>query len=719
MARVFIIDDEKGIRFTLREFLVDEGHDVVTAEDGKDALEKIKDKTFDVVVTDLILPDIHGVDLLRKIRMTQPDVQAIIITGEPNVETAVEAVRFNAFDYLYKPVTRQAICRVVQNAAEVKHLSDENKRLFEENERHRHALEDQVKERTQKLHYSEEMYRNLVELADDGICIVQKGVIKYANSCLCTMLGCPIDELLGRFYIDFIHSNHRHVVSNMLEKHLSGERNLGVVELELVRDDDSVVYAELSSSLVHHEGKEAELVIVRDISLRVMSDNALRESEERYRQLVINAPVGILSTDVRGDIVSLNPKLLKLLGSPSAHATRNINMLTFEPLVQAGISADFKRCLDTGESFVAENPYITKWGKRTHLRYHITPVKDAENQIAGIQAIVEDISRQKESELEQIRLEKQLRKIQNFKEIGNMAADVAHEFNNILTSIAGHTEILQISLETGDDVQGEIDEINRALRRAISLTRQLQSFNIRSSSENEDSIEINENLLAMKPALRSTLGSRCELEMELDPRPCHVAVDEGQFSQFLLNIAGTVAKSISNDGTFWIQTRIRDLSIVDNENENSIGNKPVPDYRVAITMRDNGKGFTLEELNSLFDTDSSKPDPKRLRGLGLATAKWIVQHNQGEFDVYSVPDEGTTVTVSFPLVFKDIESLQPLDPSVKIERPKTILMVEDDPTVSNLVNHVLVDRGYKVLFADNSPDALELSETTEETIDLC
>ncbi len=714
MARVIIIDDEKGIRFTLREFLADENHDVVTAENGEEALELVQAKTFDVVVTDLILPDIHGVDLLRKIRLTQPDVQAIVITGEPNVETAVEAVRFNAFDYLYKPVTRQAICRVVQNAADVKHLSDENKRLFEENERQRHKLEELVQERTQKLQDSEEMYRNLVELADDGICIVQDNKIRYANSCLAKLLGYEAKELFGRDYTDFIPPDHRQPLSDMMEKHVAGERDMGIQELELVRADGTVIFAELSSSIVHHNGKQAELVIVRDISMRVLADNALKDSEERYRQLVINSPVGILSTDLKGDILNLNPMLLKLLGSPSARATRNINMLKFEPLVQAGIAADFKRCIDSGESFVAENPYITKWGKPTHLRYHLTPLRDANDDMIGLQAIVEDVSEQRESEREQIRLEKQLRKVQNFKEIGNLTADLAHEFTNILTSIAGHTEMLQINLEKGEDAGEEIEEINRALRRAITLTRQLQSFRVRPVAEDENSIEINEILASLHQSLQNTLGSRGMLAMQLDPRPCYVRVDEGQFCQFIRNITGTASKSMSRSGNFWIETRIQHPSLGQDETANG---EPA-EHRVVITMRDNGTGFTEDELKSIFDAESSKPDPKRLRGLGLATAKWIVTHNRGEFFVNSVPGRGTTVTITFPLVIKDLESLQPLDKACLPERPKTILMVEDDPTVSNLVNHVLVDRGYKVLFSNNSPEALELADTYDGPIDL-
>ena len=156
MARVLVVDDEKSIRIVLREFLKKDGHEVQTAEDVPMAFELLEKHSYDVVVTDIIMPRYTGVDLLKKIHEKWPDIQVIMITGEPNVDTAVEAVRSGAYDYLSKPVNREAIRKVVGNAARLKALSDEKTELEKENRKYRERLEELVEERTSELSLANE-----------------------------------------------------------------------------------------------------------------------------------------------------------------------------------------------------------------------------------------------------------------------------------------------------------------------------------------------------------------------------------------------------------------------------------------------------------------------------------------------------------------------------------------------------------------------------------
>ncbi len=140
--------------------------------------------------------------------------------------------------------------------------------------------------------------------------------------------------------------------------------------------------------------------IARELKERVRRRTAeLAASEIRYRTLVENAPLGIISFDREGKILSVNPTLLDILGSPSAEATMAINMLTFPPLVEAGLSASFIRCMESGQMIVAEHPYTSKWGKTTHLRVHLAPIHNAAGEVTGGQALVEDVSALKQAEM--------------------------------------------------------------------------------------------------------------------------------------------------------------------------------------------------------------------------------------------------------------------------------------------------------------------------------
>jgi PAS domain S-box-containing protein/putative nucleotidyltransferase with HDIG domain len=131
---------------------------------------------------------------------------------------------------------------------------------------------------------------------------------------------------------------------------------------------------------------------------RQQSQAALRESEEQYRLLFENAPVGILSVTTQGKITEVNTAALHILGSPSVEATKSINLLTFPPLIEAGISADFQSCIDHAHPVSAEHPYATKWGKSIFVKYQLTPVLNTEGQIVLIQAITEDITERKRAE---------------------------------------------------------------------------------------------------------------------------------------------------------------------------------------------------------------------------------------------------------------------------------------------------------------------------------
>ncbi len=158
------------------------------------------------------------------------------------------------------------------------------------------------------------------------------------------------------------------------------------------------------------EGGVKRLVILgADITARKQAEETLRNSEQRYHRLMDNAPIGILSIDIHGQIVDANPKMADILGSPTADATKTINVLTFSPLVEAGFAADFRQCLETSESSASERFYRTNRGKAVHVRMHLTPISDAQGSLAGVQAVVEDITVRKEAEAEKQAVLEELR----------------------------------------------------------------------------------------------------------------------------------------------------------------------------------------------------------------------------------------------------------------------------------------------------------------------
>jgi putative two-component system response regulator len=156
MARILIVDDEENIRQMLGQFLLGDAHEVIEAQDADTALNCLNETLIDVVVADIILPRVTGVELLRRIHATAPHVQVVMMTGEPTVESASESLRAGAADYLFKPIAKATILHVVANAAKLKSLFDTKRRLEEENRAYREDLERLVDERTRQLGASQE-----------------------------------------------------------------------------------------------------------------------------------------------------------------------------------------------------------------------------------------------------------------------------------------------------------------------------------------------------------------------------------------------------------------------------------------------------------------------------------------------------------------------------------------------------------------------------------
>lgn len=136
MGKILVVDDEQGIRITLKEFLKEAGYEVHIAENADAAIKLLRQIEFDVVLSDIILPRVTGVDLLKAIREAAPHVKVIMMTGEPTVETAAESLRSGAFDYLFKPISKDVVLKIVRNALNVKILEDDKRRLEEDNRRY-------------------------------------------------------------------------------------------------------------------------------------------------------------------------------------------------------------------------------------------------------------------------------------------------------------------------------------------------------------------------------------------------------------------------------------------------------------------------------------------------------------------------------------------------------------------------------------------------------
>ena len=286
MARILVVDDELGIRTTLAEFIGEDGHETWVAEDAHAALAMVAERPFDVIITDILLPRMTGTVLLQELQKASPGTEVIMITAEPTVESASTAVRNGAFDYLSKPISRDAIRATVTRAVRAKENADERRRLQADNERYRARLEEEVARKTEALRRSEGKYRAIFENAAETVFVVSKGRILFANPSTEKLMGYSIEEITtsDQPFADFIHPED---VDAVLVRHAARLRGDAVPELSefrVVRKGGAVRWIELRAIVIQWDDRPATLNFARDITERKLAAREESLRQERIRR---------------------------------------------------------------------------------------------------------------------------------------------------------------------------------------------------------------------------------------------------------------------------------------------------------------------------------------------------------------------------------------------------------------------------------------------------
>jgi PAS domain S-box-containing protein len=240
--------------------------------------------------------------------------------------------------------------------------------------------------------------QKLFDLSPNGILIEDKnGNIIDINPALCKVLGYKKNELIGKNIAILAEQNSQKDISDNITEILSG-KNLSH-ETKNICKDGSICYLRLNETkIILPNGEDGILCISDNITKRKIDGEVLKASYELYQKLLENSPTGIFYADTTGQILEINSKMLQILDSPSAEATKNINILTFPNLVEAGISEDIINSIKTEQTVHGEKKYHTKWNKNVFLNYFITPIKDTTDKVTGVLINVEDITNQKEAE---------------------------------------------------------------------------------------------------------------------------------------------------------------------------------------------------------------------------------------------------------------------------------------------------------------------------------
>ena len=310
--------------------------------------------------------------------------------------------------------------------------------------------------------------------------------------------------------------------------------------------------------------------------------------------------------------------------------------------------------------------------------------------------------------------EEQLRQAQKIEAVGRLASGVAHDFNNILTVITGHSELLLRQLDADDPRRKNAEQIEKAAYRAAALTRQLLTFSRKQVIEPRV-LKLNAIILNIEKMLRRLIGEDIEFCTVLDSAAGHIKADPGQIEQVIMNLAVNARDAMPNGGKLTVTTANTTL---DKKHLNNFPDLCAGDY-VMLTIADTGTGMSEEVKAHLFEPFFTTKPPGKGTGLGLATCFGIVKQSTGHINVHSELGRGTTFKIYFPQVQSALESPRVrIMPTEATGGNETVLLVEDEPVVRELAVATLREKGYTVVEAVNGEEGLRMARQHDGKIDL-
>ncbi len=343
--------------------------------------------------------------------------------------------------------------------------------------------------------------------------------------------------------------------------------------------------------------------------------------------------------------------------------------------------------------------------------FSVTPLQfDGDD---GALLVLSDISEQKAAEQERETFRSQLHQSQKIEAIGRLAGGVAHDFNNMLAIILGNTQLALQRLDMGKPVEKYLQQIEETANRSADLTRQLLGF-ARKQTIAPQVINLNNTIEDMLKMLRQLIGEDIELIWKPAPLDAKLLIDPSQLNQVLTNLAINARDAIKTTGTLVIST---DLTLIE---EDYCQDHPwcTCGTYVQLSVSDDGCGMSKEIMEHIFEPFYTTKDINKGTGLGLATVYGIVKQNNGFLNVYSEPDQGTTVRTCFPQVSKDLSRKTVQEEKTPVRGDETVLLVEDEEKLLEIERRMLEGAGYQVIASSDPLEALQLAVDYDKPIDL-
>ena len=529
--------------------------------------------------------------------------------------------------------------------------------------------------------------------------------VTFWNPAAEKMFGWDQEEVLGKIYPAAPPKETEYF--DMIFAEVMAGRTYDYLEVRNQHKDGTFFYAGSTTGPLRNENKEVIglISIMFDVTQRKQAEEALQQSEQRYRSLVENTQEGYFICELpEGRFRFLNERLCVLLGySQEEGRARTIwDIITADDhgLLRAAIDRQRK-----GHKIgPGANTFKARRKDGSLFRAEISSALVSFEETSALQGLLRDIT-------EKERLQAQLQQAQRLESIGTLAGGVAHDFNNLLMAILGNTTLARIGLGADHPLYPKLNNIITYVQDASALTKQLLEFARGGKYEVKPT---NLNILVEKTVhMFGRTKKELTIHTHLQPDLWVVEVDQGQIEQVLLNLLVNAWQAMPSGGRIDIDTA---NMVLDSSYSKSY--VIVSGNYVCVSVTDSGLGMDKVTQEKIFEPFFTTKDRGRGTGLGLASAYGIIKNHDGLITVHSEKGKGSTFTFHLPAVEKEVAHIvEPGQPKA-LPGTESVLLVDDEEMILEVGSAMLKELGYRPLIARSGRDALEIYQREKDKIDL-
>ena len=576
-----------------------------------------------------------------------------------------------------------------------------------------------ITKRTQSevaLWENEEKYRTILDSIEEAYFEIDiAGNLTFFNDSLSKSLGYSDDELMGMNNRDYMSPDSSKKIYELFNQIYNTGNPIKKVPYEIIRKDGSSGFHELFASLMKNQAGQriGFRGISHDITDRQRAEEALLESEERYRALFERSLESVYLCDFEGNFIDANDVALELLGY-SKDGIKSLNFVSLLDKDQLPLAAEtVEEILKTGsQKDVAEYKLRRKDGEHVYVE-SMGAIIYRDGKPFAIQGIARDITGRKQSEEQKHKLEALLQQSQKMEAVGTLAGGIAHDFNNILAIILGNAELASADVPDWNPASESLKEIRRASIRAKDMVHQLLAFS-RKSDEESKPIDIAPIIKESMKMLRSAIPTSVEFKQHISDNSYSVMGDATQINQIVMNLVTNAADAMSEEGGLLEMTLEK---IILQEEKACFDWVLSPGPYVRLRTRDTGEGVEPKIMDRIFDPYYTTKEVGKGTGMGLSVIHGIVKRHGGGIRVESKPGKGTLFEIYFPALEKTEEEEKEPEEEIK-GGSERILFVDDEEPMVNLYRRHLERLGYDVKSTTKPVEALEWFKADPDQFDV-